>query len=174
MSRTRQPGANPQLQTTTETSRDSSTVRLSGTLRLRGEDSTTTTGEPSAARRIRWSEDVVDNEGMGKKSSKAWVVCCIYHKSRPVGESSSESSSSSSDSNSSDSESDNEVDRRRLGRNNSHHPHNRGRQPRDGNSQEQSPDQTTSGCCSQHRQARHRKPSPNAYEKMPKSSKNIS
>lgn len=68
MSRTRQPGANSHLQTTTE-SRDSSTARLTGTLRLRGEE-TPDTSEPSPARRIRWSEDVVDNEGMGKKSSK--------------------------------------------------------------------------------------------------------
>ncbi|MCJ1405358.1 hypothetical protein MMC11_008585 [Xylographa trunciseda] len=65
-----------------------------GTLRLRAE---------SAPRRgIRWAEDVVDNEGLGRKSSK---VCCIYHKPRAVGESSSESSSSDDDdSGSSDSE----------------------------------------------------------------------
>lgn len=68
MSRTRQPAVNSQLQTTTE-SRDPSTVRLTGTLRLRGDDSQHPT-EPASTRRIRWSEDVVDNEGMGKKSSK--------------------------------------------------------------------------------------------------------
>lgn len=33
-----------------------------GTLRLRG--------EPMEDRRIRWAEDVIDNEGMGKKTSK--------------------------------------------------------------------------------------------------------
>ncbi|MCJ1431885.1 hypothetical protein MMC27_001241 [Xylographa pallens] len=67
-----------------------------GTLRLRA---------ASAPRRgIRWAEDVVDNEGMGRKSSK---VCCIYHKPHPVGESSSESSS---DDDSSDSEPDSEAD----------------------------------------------------------------
>jgi protein phosphatase 1 regulatory subunit 11 len=41
------------------------TVRLSapqGVLRLRA--------EPSERRRIQWAEDVVDNEGMGRKSSK--------------------------------------------------------------------------------------------------------
>jgi protein phosphatase 1 regulatory subunit 11 len=40
-------------------------VRLSapqGVLRLRA--------EPSERRRIQWAEDVIDNEGMGKKSSK--------------------------------------------------------------------------------------------------------
>lgn len=34
----------------------------SGVLRLRA--------EPTERRRIQWAEDVVDNEGMGKKSSK--------------------------------------------------------------------------------------------------------
>ena len=72
MSRTRQPATIPS-QSTTETSGEPSTIRLTGTLRLRAEESpsTSTNGaEPSQSRRIRWSEDVVDNEGMGKKSSK--------------------------------------------------------------------------------------------------------
>ena len=88
------------------------------TLRLRGADSNRRErGERS--RRIQWAEDVVDNEGMGKKKSKGTFisgfpfskhefvtnyvplpVCCIYHKPRPVGESSSEEDSSSSDSDS--------------------------------------------------------------------------
>lgn len=69
MSQARQPTANHAGRTTTQTSRESSTVRLPGTLRLRG-DETPNTNEPAPARRIRWSEDVVNNEGMGKKSSK--------------------------------------------------------------------------------------------------------
>ena len=40
--------------------------RSSGTLRLRAEAEPSTTRE----RRIQWAEDVVDNENMGKKSSK--------------------------------------------------------------------------------------------------------
>jgi len=32
---------------------------------------------------VTWSEDVVDNEHMGKKKSKK---CCIYHKPRTFGE----------------------------------------------------------------------------------------
>lgn len=32
---------------------------------------------------VKWSEDVVDNEFMNKKSSKK---CCIFHKQRPFGE----------------------------------------------------------------------------------------
>lgn len=69
MSQTRQPAGNSLPQSTTTTSRESSTVRLPATLRLRGDETPTTT-ENSPTPRIRWSEDVVDNEGMGKKSSK--------------------------------------------------------------------------------------------------------
>lgn len=51
-----------------------SATRISGTLRLRAEDSNATSpnvgNEDIPSRRIRWSEDVVDNEGMGKKKSK--------------------------------------------------------------------------------------------------------
>jgi hypothetical protein len=32
---------------------------------------------------VRWSDDVVDNEHMGKRKSKK---CCIYHKPRKFGE----------------------------------------------------------------------------------------
>ena len=53
---------------------DQSANRISGTLRLRAEDSNATSpnvgNEDIPSRRIRWSEDVVDNEGMGKKKSK--------------------------------------------------------------------------------------------------------
>eukprot|EP00013_Stygamoeba_regulata_P013888 CAMPEP_0177667248 /NCGR_PEP_ID=MMETSP0447-20121125/22017_1 /TAXON_ID=0 /ORGANISM="Stygamoeba regulata, Strain BSH-02190019" /LENGTH=151 /DNA_ID=CAMNT_0019173457 /DNA_START=121 /DNA_END=576 /DNA_ORIENTATION=- len=37
---------------------------------------------------VHWTNDVVDNEHLGRKSSK---VCCIYHKPRRFDESSSES-----------------------------------------------------------------------------------
>ncbi|KAI3617792.1 hypothetical protein CBS9595_003701 [Malassezia furfur] len=49
-------------------------------------------------RRVVWTEDTIDNEGMGKKKSK---ICCIYHKPRAFDESSSESSDSDSDGSSS-------------------------------------------------------------------------
>jgi len=42
--------------------------------------------------RVAWGEDVIDNEGFGKKKSK---ICCIYHKPRRFDESSDESSSDS-------------------------------------------------------------------------------
>ncbi|KAF1814405.1 hypothetical protein P152DRAFT_270485 [Eremomyces bilateralis CBS 781.70] len=85
--------------TTTTTSTHTPALPLR-TLRLRAVD-----GSPAQreSRHIQWAEDVVDNEGMGKKSSK---VCCIYHKPREVGESSSEDTSDSSSSDS-DSEPDN-------------------------------------------------------------------
>ena len=98
-----------------------------GVLRLRG--------GPRSRPGVVWREDVVDNENMGKKSSKSrsrarpatWSalltnlrqsfasdpVCCIYHKARKFGESSSEESSSDSDS---DSECDHTYHRHR------HHP----------------------------------------------------
>ncbi|OZJ02629.1 hypothetical protein BZG36_03842 [Bifiguratus adelaidae] len=59
-----------------------------GILRLTGE-------RTLRPRQIQWAENVVDNEGMGKKKSK---ICCIYHKSHAIGESSDESTCSSSDS----------------------------------------------------------------------------
>ena len=66
------------------------------TLRLRGQHAPPS--QPSApsgsrnARRIQWDESVIDNEGMGKKSSK---VCCIYHKPHEPGDSESDSESPS-------------------------------------------------------------------------------
>eukprot|EP00960_Hanusia_phi_P049100 759361-Hanusia_phi.AAC.1 len=38
--------------------------------------------------RVKWSEDVLDNEGMGKRKSNK---CCIFHRKKKFGESSSES-----------------------------------------------------------------------------------
>ncbi|KAL7527608.1 hypothetical protein ACHAWF_002246 [Thalassiosira exigua] len=42
---------------------------------------------------VTWEEGVVNNEGLGRKSSKR---CCIFHKQRAFGESSTESSEDSS------------------------------------------------------------------------------
>lgn len=56
-----------------------------GMLRLRG-------ASRQNAQRVMWGEDVVDNEGCGKKKSK---VCCIFRKQRRFDESSSESGSDS-------------------------------------------------------------------------------
>ena len=89
-------------------------------------------------RRIHWDESVVDNEGMGKKSSK---VCCIYHRPREPGAESSDSSSSSSDS-------DDEADLSRA-------------QPANGKSCDH-------GHGKGKGKAKERETSPNAYERQPK------
>ncbi|EYE92575.1 PPP1R11/YPI1 family protein [Aspergillus ruber CBS 135680] len=148
---------------------DQSAIRISGTLRLRGDDSNSSninTGN-TPNRHIRWGQDVVDNEGMGKKSSK---VCCIYHKPRPVGESSSESESSDSDS-----DSDSEADRHQNRQNRSqHHLGHRESSHHQHSSQEDS-EKGHTACCTKHhgKQGKQKKPSPNAYERMPKLSKGI-
>ncbi|KAK0706704.1 phosphatase inhibitor-domain-containing protein [Lasiosphaeria miniovina] len=131
-------------------------------LRLRG-------AHTSTGRSVQWREDVVDNEGLGRKKSK---VCCIYHRTRGVDESSDESSS---DSSSSDSDSDREG----------------GSDPRrdrgDGAGGEKDKDEKVKDSdghgheghdCDDHghshrhggssQRRRRRRPSPNAYEKMPK------
>ncbi|KAL6703226.1 Type 1 phosphatases regulator ypi1 [Coniothyrium glycines] len=134
-------------------------LRLSapaGTLRLRA--------EPAEQRHIQWAEDVIDNEGMGKKSSK---VCCIYHKPRAVDESSDDGSSDSSSSDSdSDSEPDNSTARPsgKAGGRRGRRPHNHGHNHHD-HDQGQAPSQP------QKQTRPRRKPSPNAYEKMPKNKK---
>ncbi|KAF2018213.1 hypothetical protein BU24DRAFT_449717 [Aaosphaeria arxii CBS 175.79] len=137
-------------------------LRLSAptvTLRLRA--------EPTEQRHIQWAEDVVDNEGMGKKSSK---VCCIYHKPRAVGESSDESSSDSSSDSDSDSEPDNSTARPAGGR-----PGGKGRGRRPHKHDEDGHNHDGDGHghgepsgAPKPRRRPHRKPSPNAYEKMPK------
>ncbi|KAI0058758.1 hypothetical protein BV25DRAFT_1772106, partial [Artomyces pyxidatus] len=53
-----------------------------GTLKLRG--------ARRSSQRVKWVEDTVDNEGMGKKKTK---ICCIYHKPKRFDESSDEDSS---------------------------------------------------------------------------------
>jgi len=104
-----------------------------GTLRLRGAS--------VENRRVRWGDDVIDNEGMGKKKSK---VCCIYRRQRAYDESSDESDSSSDD------DSEDEGHNHRHGKNCGHSPM-RGQK---GNARDNK-----------------RSSSPNAYEKMPKPSR---
>ncbi|KAJ3126375.1 hypothetical protein HK098_007573 [Nowakowskiella sp. JEL0407] len=72
--------------TTTQTliTNISSQAQFTGSLLLQASSST-------SSHRVQWAEDVVDNEGMGKKSSK---VCCIYHKPYKFDEDSSDSSDS--------------------------------------------------------------------------------
>ena len=86
MSRTRQVPSNTassshiQLLSPAVRQENHSCVRISGTLRLRAENDSIATDQiedPTPGRHIRWTEDVVDNEGMGKKSSKGkriWYI----------------------------------------------------------------------------------------------------
>ncbi|CAO1638571.1 unnamed protein product [Sympodiomycopsis kandeliae] len=73
---------------------------IDGVLRLRGARSQ---HEEQDRRRVVWTDDTIDNEGIGKKKSK---ICCIYHKPKAFDESSSEGSSSSGSDSDSDSDSD--------------------------------------------------------------------
>jgi len=133
-------------QTQVQTSpRIESTTPRQAVLHLRGARRVSQDGESSSGvgngRRIRWAEDVIDNEGLGRKSSK---VCCIYHAPRPIDESSDESSSSDSDSDSGDDGSARRSRKESYGHNH-HHNHGKGKASR-----------------------KRRAPSPNAYEKIPK------
>lgn len=142
-------------------------------LRLRGAHDAgtrrTQTVAAAAGRGIRWAEDVVDNEGLGRKSSK---VCCIYHKPRAVGESSSEEDSSDSDSDSSGGEggSDSADDgaARMAGGGGK-----RGRKGKKGKGKRHEHGHGHGDDCghAHHGEGegakRKRRPSPNAYEKMP-------
>eukprot|EP01031_Cornospumella_fuschlensis_P030214 gene30214-36506_t len=48
-------------------------------------------GRSSSPSHVRWAEGTINNEHMGKKSSKR---CCIYHKSKKFAESDSDESDS--------------------------------------------------------------------------------
>ncbi|KIK52661.1 hypothetical protein GYMLUDRAFT_49813 [Collybiopsis luxurians FD-317 M1] len=120
---------------------DSST----GVLRLRA--ASNSTRRPK--QRVVWREDVVDNEGVGKKSSK---ICCIYHKPKAYDESSDEDDSDS------DSDSDSSCDHDHPHGHNGHaHGHREGLQNRD------------DGASIEH--IEHSEPQRNAYEIAPVSKK---
>ncbi|KAJ6512638.1 phosphatase inhibitor-domain-containing protein [Mycena sanguinolenta] len=123
-----------------------------GALHLRG-------GVRRTRQRVAWDEDVVDNEGCGRKSSK---ICCIYHKPKNFDESSSEESDSS------DEDSDSSLDdgrarpRPRSGSNHNHHNHNH--RPDDGSGAAQRNPQEIA-------QLEMVAPEPNAYEFVPSGKK---
>lgn len=133
------PNASHGSQTITQTNAGPSTP--SATLRLRA--------EPEERPRVQWAEDVVDNEGMGKKSSK---VCCIYHKPHEPGDSDCDSSSSS------DEDSDSEPDLSRA-----HKAGGDGKGKRSGRRHQHDDD-----CGGEKGKGKERKPSPNAYERQPR------
>jgi len=125
--------------------------------------------EPVEARHIAWDESVVDNEGLGKKSSK---VCCIWHPPNAAGESSQDSSSSSS---SDESDASGNDDGRALPAGGAgkrparrrHHKHRHSHSddedhPTDGEGED------SKGGDKRARRKTDRRPSPNAYERVPK------
>ncbi|GAM89675.1 hypothetical protein ANO11243_077140 [Dothideomycetidae sp. 11243] len=149
--------------TTTTSTIDGPSIQINGpTLRLRAESS-----EATQSRRIQWAEDVIDNEGMGKKSSK---VCCIYHKPKNAGDSSSDDSSSDSDSDS-DSEPDlsraqpasRRGDQQATDRREHEHEHDHDHDSDCGRGQESD----ASSPRKSKRKGKARQPSPNAYERVP-------
>lgn len=210
MSHTRQPNqtltSSTQVDSASELSQTSSITQVvTGTLRLRGErlanSTTQQQGEQRASgRRIRWGEDVIDNEGMGKKNSKGkggftasltfpdyqaitcqlfpllpsfskisanynnheYTVCCIYHKSRALDESSSESDSSSSDTGDSDIDVCHGSARRQCSHEHvdGHHSHSNKCDP-----------EPSSHHPRRSKRKSKRKPSPNAYERVSKNAK---
>lgn len=96
-------------------------------------------------------------------------MCCIYHKPRPIGESSSESESS--DSSSSDTDSDGEVGQCDGQVSPSHRARSASAEP-SGDASELPKQRGRGTYCQKHRATgERRKPSPNAYEKMPKAGK---
>ncbi|KAI9677208.1 MAG: hypothetical protein M1829_002782 [Trizodia sp. TS-e1964] len=159
-------------QTLTDTS---SIVQGPFVLHLRGEPSTATSNDIPEPARVTWAEDVIDNEGMGKKTSKGeirqlahldtsaltspYLACCIYHKPRAVGESSSESSSEEDDS-----ESNEDNSKARMagakGKQKAKHTHD--------NEECEHSEGDFPGKKRISKPKKGKRPSPNAYEKMPK------
>ena len=156
-------------QTLTSTSPRSSTSPDPLVLRLRGQhnarrhvntqeentevDGEATEGSTKRRRGIKWADDVVDNEGLGRKSSK---VCCIYHRPKGVNESSSEDDSSSDDSDAGGGSdgSDGDDGRARMGgkgKRRHKHDHEHGDE-----------------CAERGEDKGKTRTSPNAYEKMPR------
>ncbi|CAG8959759.1 hypothetical protein HYFRA_00001666 [Hymenoscyphus fraxineus] len=157
--------AHTQTQTQTRMQSSTSAAQPSGTqtqtitsgssrapvLHLRGSEAVRTEGTQGQRRegggpRISWAEDVVDNEGLGRKKSK---VCCIYHAPRGIDESSDESSSGSSSDESENDDGSARPSRRDAAEGKGRdcgHDHGKGKG-----------------------KGKERKRSPNAYEKMPRS-----
>ena len=157
-----------QTQTTSSTTTTLTSTSTPIILHLRGQHDppySTTNSQPQdhrppRERHIAWSSNVIDNEHLNRKKSK---VCCIYHKTRAVGESSSEddddASSSDSDSNASDSDMPDGARPISKGKRKGGHGHEDG-----------------DGCAHRHgnhekRKGKRKETSPNAYEKLPRARK---
>ncbi|OJJ63245.1 hypothetical protein ASPSYDRAFT_139843 [Aspergillus sydowii CBS 593.65] len=64
------PTSNSRVSSISRVQDNTSNIQVTGTLRLRAEDDASDARDETPTRHIRWRQDVVDNEGMGKKSSK--------------------------------------------------------------------------------------------------------
>ncbi|GAA5833142.1 hypothetical protein JCM3766R1_001414 [Sporobolomyces carnicolor] len=130
---------------------------IQGTVRVRG------TGLPS--QRVQWTEETVDNEGLGRKKSK---ICCIYHKPKEFDESSDESSSGD-DSDSSNGSADSRQARpqRSSRRRHRHHHHDHEGDCDHGSSEGGGATARSTGGGSQTVVELPPAPIPNAYERQP-------
>jgi len=155
MQRTVEPASNRGSLTVTTDQPSIPINSTQATLRLRAEAGPETVDR----QRVQWAEDVVDNEGMGKKSSK---VCCIYHKPKEAGESSDESSSSSSDDSDSGPDTSRAQPAKKPTKRHQHHHHEGPCDRDDGKSNGDGAGPSRKG------KGKVRKSSPNAYERIPK------
>ncbi|KAI0517229.1 phosphatase inhibitor-domain-containing protein [Xylaria bambusicola] len=157
-------GSQTQVLPHAEASSSSATQPAPAILRLTGAHAPSTN-------HVQWADNVVDNEGLGRKSSK---VCCIYHAPKTVGESSDESSSDSSSSSGADSDSDSgdPYDARERAIAQRRARQQRERQDRHAPDDAHGHDHTHSehnGRGARDCKRKHaRRPSPNAYEKQPR------
>jgi len=152
----------PPSQSTTTTTPTGSQTQQFPTLILRAASSS------AENRHIAWAEDVIDNEGLGKKSSK---VCCIYHAPHAPGDSSDDESSSSDDSDSDASSGKDDDGRARpaggakAGRKGRRHG---GRDHEHGEGDGCGGGGNGEGSSGQGGRGAKRRASPNAYEKVPR------
>lgn len=169
--RIRQRTANPSSSRTI-TQTQTISIPSSGRLVLRGATNEDSTAESSSQQppRVQWAEDVVDNENLGRKSSK---VCCIYHRPHDPDGPSDSSDSSDSSSSEDDSSSSGEdlararpaagVRRSRARRKHHHHDHDC-----DGQHDDDSGDDVEDSNKTGKGKGKIEKKTINAYERMPK------
>lgn len=135
------------------------TLTVEPVLHLRPSTSETKPKKKSQSK-VRWTEDVVDNEHMNKKKTK---ICCIFHPQREFGESSDSLSDSSSDS--SDSSGDEGDHSNKF--NDKHTEDKNGDKSHDHDPSEDEHDHSQCNHGKVRRSKKSRSSGPNAYEKQP-------
>lgn len=114
--------------------------------------------------KVRWTEDVVDNENLNKKKSK---ICCIFHPQREFGELSSDSSSDSSSSDSSSSDISDIEGEGNSNNNNNNNDTNENSNSHDCCSHAHSHSHKNKKNEKNKKKSKQRDSSPNAYERQP-------